>query len=961
MMPYYFLKTSVAISLKASLCISIAFSPTLAFGASAQTNIPKPEANGGQASDQQAAGQAQIRTDEPLKRALELALNGSAKTYTESFDAAMDALATGDIKSADQYLFIMKEAEKYLLNGVSASALAGLLSPTLTRRLINMGNKTNNNWLDTSINTSKIEQAINQAKQLTITESPPSPLDIPGGLTLPAPINLNPTNPLSPLSSEQQIQRLVDLMNSNSELRTLLWQTAEERLQTSSFIGANPPAYLPANQNSNINQGFCNQGASLCQIFNIFNAGNTDYVTPIALLKNEFYGYPLDNLAQNIIHDKLWVTELAAFAGSFLKAYPTIKNNSTPTYWGQVIPDWGANGVLFFVIYSMLGRMAALYNYPLAQDEQMAMFLFIVAATGAALPAYLATDGRILDPARSGESAVNSPFLRFGGKMMARARILKTSFASEVEKQRLKHPEINQKIKNGVDFFRRQKAILIAEENAELERLKKLAEEKPAPEAKAALAKPSKTSKPIAKGFATPIEVNTGTAPIEGGVKVIESTDAKPKGGLALQILWMTLKGTGRAITYREFAVLVGVLANGMFRNYYTEHRRMQNEKFRLYMMGGANTAFLKLLVLSQNPSKLALKIVTPTPPINQTPGTPGFPSTPGSNPFPTSNPKSDPNGVYFPFAETIGPQNSSANQIKISSPESGGLPAKFILNYARSLHICSVHDINLANQKVNEIRKLLNSKPTLAKFNDWHEAPKDDSLIREFEIQHTKDIPGLFSSKILESLAEAVKEKEIDENQAKDILLVHDCRGRANATIHEDLIKDMVSFSSFSDADIAKLRTADAFIRLRMAELILQILYLNGPTGDKIRTYAQNVQRILAVDGVNFINYFNFYEGKLAESFFVKDPYSQTGYRLESSKQNVNRPEGLKSTNPYDLTIMDEWRPDEPQSLHPIPRPNSNANTNSTFPGGGTFGQGGGSGSTGGFPFNVTIAPMVR
>ncbi len=949
---YPLLKTAGKSSISASLSISLVLSPLLAYG--------DPNTNSAQVQNAPAVEQPQVRPDDPIRRALEMAITGTAKTSRESFDVAMAYLDAAD----------KKNAEKFLLNGASATALAGLLNPTLTRRLSDAGNHSHNTWLDASITTSNIENAINQAKQQAAIPNSTFPMDFPGAVGLPTPTNLNPVNPLGAVSSDEQIRRLMDLMNSNPELRTLLWQTAEERLQTNSFIGANPPAYLPAGVNPNGWQSVCPQGSMLCSIYAVFNAGGTDYATPMAMLKNEFYGFPLDGLAQRVIHERLLMTELAAFSGSFLKAFPTIRSMSSQTYWGQVIPDWGANGVLYFVLYSMIGRMAALYNYPLAQDEQMAIFLFLVAATGAALPMAMATKGQGLDPSMGGQPASELSLAKFGGKTLARAHMTKTSFYNLVEKILAKHPKLAAKMEAGINYFKRAKSTVVAEEKEEIAKLKRLRDEAEGkttadPIAVDPIVKTSPlvrfTKNALGDIIPSPFPV-PGPGPLPGPVPPVPNpTNPKPKGGFARQIAAMTVKGFGRAFAYREFAILVGVIANGFFRNYYIEHRRMQNEKFRAYMMGGKNKAFLKLLVLSQNPSKLVLKPVPtiPTPPT--TPINPVFPPTPVLTP--TTPGKADPNAPFFPFAALSSPIIQPPLEDKINATGFGGHPAQFIMNFARSLHVCSVQDINSANQKVPAIKELLNSKPSLAKLNEFDDSPDEYSYKKEFLYQNMKDIEGLFTNKVMENVAQAISEGELSPQQAKDILLVHDCRGRMNADVYNDLVKDMVSFASFSDADISSLRSADAFTRLRMGELIEQVLYLNGPPRDNVSAYTQNVQKILAIDGDAFINYFNYYESKLADSYFVADPFSQTGFRLEGKKSLAKRPESLKSANPYDLTIMDEWRPDEPQALHPIPKPITNGtNGVSNFPsGGGIFTPGGGGLGSGNFPFTASSVPYQR
>ena len=910
------LKTSGTNAICTSLAVAIALTPTLSYAQ--QTSAAQ-----NQQSPQQNVDPTQAHT------ALGWTLKGTARVQRENFNLAMGYLQRG--KPGDIDL-----AQKYLLNIVGVSARSGLLDMTLSQKLdgqLTKVQKTNPNWFSDSISTSKIIDAINSAPQQTPTNvatptflTPPV-TDFPGIFSMPNTAPITPVNSIGIVSSDDQIAKLTQLMNTNPELRGLLWQTALDRLgQTGADIGVNPPAYQTSTTPS-VTTVACGTVTTICNILTAGGFLTKDYGPEIAALKNLNYGVPLDSMADDIIAKTVpWSTLLGAVSPVY-KGYLTMP--TTQGNWGARVADWTPPFAVYVTTYSMIGRLAPLYNYPLGFDDQMAMALIIVALTGAIIP-ILPT--KILDnptPTAFKDFAFKKlPIVNSIVKAMTKAKEHNISLRAAFVDMLKKNPKYQVTIANGI------REMSVPEEAPKAGETEKPTETKKFDPSTQAAADPGGTIDPFKPGGDVPPPVVVPPGP--GEPKPTKPSVGNTVGN-ALQIGSIAMSAAKRALLNTALSSMAGYIAKTNFKAYYDESRKLQDDKFESFLYGGANTTFLKLLILSQSPGKLVLNPTPsfPTPP--NTPTTPTTPTKPGTPPAPPAQSASQPattpgTGGGFPFAlttTTADPKNSPSKAI---SP--GGDPATFIRTLARSLHFCSAEDIKNARALLPTVESLISSKPMLTKMNSWDEMPPEDSHsgILHAYWQTLKNLGTSAASLVglnhyfrhpnfWPNLSSAVAGKDINMSQANDILLVRDCIGQTKTTAYDAMIKEMITFSSFSESNITTLRSADVFVRLRMGELIEQLIWLNGAPDDDVKDYFKVVQKILAIDSPAFINYFNFYEGSLAKSYFKEDAFARVGYRLAN----------IRYMNLYDPSVLNALRPDAPASLSPLTKQTTVVSPNGT------------------------------
>ena len=922
----YWIKTAGMNSISISLSFVLALAPSLSYAQSPQTpdkTAPATEAT------------ATKKPDQPIGHtAREWALNGTAKTQQKNFEIAMAYLQKGD----------KENAKKYLLNGISASTLAGLLNANINDQ-ISRETVANGKWFEAGMSSSNIATAISQAPQLTPTNTAntvaPPTTDFPGIFTTPSLPSVQPqsfnSNPLGGVtSSEDQIKRLADLMNSNPELRTLLWQTAQQRLgATAGEIGVNPPAFQSGTQPLQ-SSTICNQYSLLCSAVTGGGMLNVDFSQQMAELKNRHYGAPLDSLADDVISKQTIISTLLGFTFATLKNLPAQKGPVTGSWIGQTTVDISPSLALYYTNYMMLGQLAGLYNYQLNAGNKETLALVLLSLTRVYAPIiYHGTKN--INPKLRAKMVAANPFVNMVARTFQWALKhnvkLDTAFGELVKK--------NPKNIGGALHGGLQSA---------------------AAGLMSARVAPEERSGKAGRGNILDINGNIFEPPPNGGQFPPGPNDPPPPGpekppedprskmSVFAQIALIVASAAGNSAYNFGEAELSGIILKHIFSSAYKEDRRLESEKFRNFLYSSANTKFLKLLVLSQSPENLKLKEVVISQPSNTTnppvlfPGGAGVPA--GSQPPPgqpakpdnkqTDNKQTNPKDENFPFMLR---DEQAQTQAQTQTRRFGGDPSTFIRNVARTMHICSFKDVDKASMAVDSVKELVKTVPSLSALNEWDEIPKTTSSIlnpvyKAIEVL----LPFYKNPKMRENLYESLKADSIKDADAKNILLIHDCYGRSDSQRFTELLKEMISFSNFTDSDIATLRMADPFIRLRMGEMIVQLMYLNGQPDDKTKDYFEKVKKILGLDTPAYNAYYLFYQAELVKAQFVPYTLSPTGYRLRN----------LSAQNPYDITVMDERRPDEPQVLNPISKV-APAN-----------GGAGGWGNIGNDPFSPSMQPTI-
>ncbi len=932
-------------SLSMSLSFVIALAPTISYAADAPAAPVAP-----------AAAASAPPPPQPITRsAREWALMGTAATQRRNFEIAMFYLEKGD----------KVNAKKYLMNGVSASVLQGLVNTNVSQQLSGTTTK-NPNWFDSGMKSSSILDAINGAPQLPPTDKggtlAPAVTDFPGIFTTPNLPTLQATNPMAnPMSgvssSDEQVKKLTDLMNTNPELRSLLWQTAQQRLgATAGEIFVNPAAYTPGTQ-SVPGAALCNpyQVKALCSLVTGGGVLNADFSYIMGEKKNKHYGVPIDELADAVIRAQTYIAVAVGFTFTTLKNLPAAKGPVNGTWIGQTTVDITPSLALYYANIMMMGELAGIYNYPLNIGNKEALALVLLSLTRVVAP-LIYHGKKNITPATMARIVAAHPIVNGVTAVVNFARRHNMSLDKALGEYSRRNP------RGGGD------ALKAGIQISSIAGLPGVMVEPSERGAKADLAVPEGIASNLPRnanggqpGLAEP-------APAEPAATDLPK-DPKKNKSRAAQIA-LIVGGAVLNTTYNLAEVtLAAQIMKYMFKSSYMEERRIESAKFRKFLLSSASTKFLKLLILSQSPDSLKLKDVSSTP---VTPvGLPGGPivwpgttgtagnvpvpaAVPGSAPAPNANgaqktgptappvqpSKTDPNGEDFPFALV-------SEQTQKKTGRFGGTPALFINNLARSMHICSDQQVDQAAAAIAPVTELIKGIPQLSVYNDWDEAPKAKTgLVPEIYKAVANLIPFYKNPKFQENLYESLKADLLKEEDLKNILLLHDCYGRPDTDRHADLLKEMLSFSNFSDGDIAVLRMADPFIRLRMGELIIQLIYLNGRPSEKTIEYFEKVKKILGLDSTAYNAYYWFYQSELVKAMYVPYVLSPTGYRLRN----------LAAQNPYDITLMDESRPDEPQALNPVTRSAPNTNGAGNWGTGGIgndpFGQQPGGGGNG-FPFS--------
>ena len=897
------LKTTMSHSIRLGLAFTLSFSPSL------------------YAADQ---ASAPVTTDDktqkvaPTKQltAVEWALNGTAETQSRNFQVALKLLAQNK----------PEDAKKYLLNGISASSMANFLTSDINAQVFGAV-KSNPKWMaDAGLTTSKIDEAIAQSsQQLPVfkdaapTTTNPATIDYPGIFATP--------NISGVYSGDEQIQKLSALMNTNPDLRTLLWQTAQTRLMdvAAPDLGVNPPSYLPGTSILP-SSAMCNLYSPLCAFMSGGGILSVDFSQDMQYLKDQHYGVPLDQLANQIITKQTYIGTGLGMVTRLLKDLPTTTGPVSGTWIGQTAVDISPSLALYYTTYMMVGQLAGLYNYPLNTGNKESLALVALALARVVTPTiyYGKKNKKGGGGGAPGQQAMKDPMVKLVAKALVYARTHNQSIDKVLTKMGQKHPNVLQSLRESMKTYGVPiPNVKVSDEHAS---------KKPANN----LVDPNNPNGNLfPDGPVVPPQQPVGDFPPQDPTNPTNPTDpTKPpedpslsKKSVAVQIgliLLSTLKNT--TYNYLE-AETVGQVTKALFKNAYDESRRLESENFKNFLLSSANTKFLKLLVLSQSPDSLQLSpvnapstspIVFPTTPNPTTPvTTPGTPvatkptTTPTGPTNPTGTP-ANPNPQYFPFAAmgTV-PATGTSNAKSANRMRFGGEPYKFILNLARNMKICSIKNVEDADAAISVVTDLIKKHPELSKFDNWNESPQDSQpgiISAAFQpVAHL--IPFYKNSALKENLYDALHAHTINQKDVENILLLHDCYGRPDTDRFTDLLNEMISFSNFSDSDIGILRMVPPYSRLRMGETILQLMYLNGEPNEQSIRYFDKVLKILALDNKAYVAYFGFYEAELKKAMYVPYTFSPTGYRLRS----------LHATNPYDVTVMDEKRPDEPQAMAPV------------------------------------------
>jgi len=937
------LSASISMALSVTLSLAIATSPLTQVYAQVNNNITNTvNANSNPTSQNPNQGGYPQQVSNPLlttenyaqawfdasslKSPARSQLAQSAENQKKYLEAALFYLQQKDNLKAYQYVL-----------GAADSGNKGVLSAINT-----YNDYAKRMMLAAASDNRQIADAINTAPQLNPTAAPPTGPKLIPDIPVITPFPTTPaTNDIggngvglpSIVSADDQVQKLNDLLKQHPELRDFLWKVANERLGiAASDIGMNPNYYLTPS-NPSVNHSLCNTYMPICSVLISGGVLDHDYVTPILHSKDLNYGIPLSIQAQTIIGDSTGLAIASGLAGPFISAV----TGKTPIQgsWNQIIIDISSRIAMYYSTYGMVARLAALYNVQLDAFDKESLALLCLALSRVYFPVI---DAGKATP-RTLRAIAASPLMQKVLRAVAR------------RKGKTDSPELAAALNNST-FLKAETELgpvigtngpnRIHSEDA-AKKLNKMADPIDPSVIDAGGVDPLPNLP--GEGLLPPggiVGPGSGINPGGGIPGPGAPGDGKPpapppeepgsgkvgRGARLLQLGTLAIQAA-KDVSYQVAATqLSGQILNMIFSYSYNRDRQLQDNKFRRYLLSGANTSFLKLLILSQNPKALVIKDAgTPTTP---PPGTP--PTTPPTPPKTNPQPGPGPIGTTPP-TPTSPPKFTATGDFRFihkDEPPIGGDPVEFIKNLARTLHYCSAQDVANAERSAQELNVLVKKHPELNTWSSQAEPPEKGIL--DF-LTHFFKTPALH-----ETIRQLRDENKLSEDQVRGILLTHDCYQRKDTARYDELMLEMITFANFSDADVANLRNADTYIRLRMAEVIQQLIYLNGMPKDDTTAYFDKVLTILALNAPSYRPYFGFYQAELNDHKFEPYILSPTGYRLQ------DRP----SDSPYDVTSMERYRPEEPQIMHPVEKPTPVNNSGYSIGGGWNSGIGGLGGNPG-------------
>ncbi len=207
-----------------------------------------------------------------------------------------------------------------------------------------------------------------------------------------------------------------------------------------------------------------------------------------------------------------------------------------------------------------------------------------------------------------------------------------------------------------------------------------------------------------------------------------------------------------------------------------------------------------------------------------------------------------------------------------------------YILNLARSLGICSEQDFVVRDAAVKAGAK---DRVAAAKAALAEHARKRSASRQEAE---TVAITGIDVKKIL-----------------------HSCPEKHDSKNWNLLMREMKSFTSIPDTSVAHLRTSILRDRVKMAQLYLQFMYVDGePTQQEMEFYQSVVSRLIGFDSKEQGHYISLLAGFIHKSGgIVENPESPTGFSIAKVNQRMESPYDYKKTPgsaeaPFEILAVD-------------------------------------------------------
>lgn len=790
------------------------------------------------------------------------------------------------------------------------------------------------------------------------------------------------------IANEQNLNELNKMLTENPNVQNALWQISQQRFNfaanNSKLANYYEKMAAPQTQDplppARIS---CEPNGYICSAISPFL--NWDFSTSVLKDKEINFGVPLDEQAQNYINEGY---RLAFPMGVLQKAFKGAKVKILPSFGRVPGPiEYTTFTVMNFALMSRVAmHLAPLYGITLDAGLRDNIIVLGLAASST-IPFIYAVSSASTNRAPSPfEASLNDETAKSIGEAIA-----ENSDLPPAQKNKSIYKRFNDILtKNNFlarsvrKLFKSESAPKVAStegdkknpSNRELENKKMF----PMPDPNSnnpGLPPPTADVPPIAD--APPVD-DPGGLNLPPGVEIDpsngnSSTNPKEKipqdpidptkdgqgtaRGLQLLDKGIDMAVNGAVTTFNYWAY--SYFVNAIFKAAYNRKQQIQSERFRTLISGSNKLNFLKLMALSLRPGQLTVPTVnTPSPAPTKPGSTPQNPTNPSAH---TTKTTSDEFSFKKVLNNIISPKKP---ELKFEDELTGGDQRLFISNLAQSLHICSAHEVENANligkfikaNKVEQTQNFSNSETqAIAQVNKlMHEHPelvgwlksknpvntKNPSAIREMGTDLLENITSatgqafgiqIKPDDMAGSLFKLYAQNKISEDQIRIILLMHNCYKRPDSWVYNSLQEELISFNALSDASLAELRVEDAHIRLRMAELIYQFIYLNGEPLDDQKEYFQKVLNILNLDPATYNPYFHFYSATLSQNLFTPYVLSPTGYTLRTRKSiyksGLSR-NYLSALEPYDSSILDSFRPDEPAALNPYLRPAPPSGSNS-------------------------------